>query len=216
LRDVHAVINAATYPPIARRGGFRPIDFFKSPSAVDLDGTRRLLALCEKAGVKYFLHVSIVGLDDASLPYARVKLAGEQLVRESSVSWSVARAMPFYYLLERMLNGLTWLPVWPVPQAIFNPVDTSDLAAYPVECAFRWEPRNAKGDWWTGRPELHSVRSSVSDGSWHGSCDFAGACLAKNSAQNAVRRGAGRTRGAVVVDLAREAVSALLRTGWNR
>jgi uncharacterized protein YbjT (DUF2867 family) len=135
LRDVHTVINAATYSPIARRG-VRLIDFFKSPSAVDVDGTRRLLALCEKAGVKHFLHVSTVGLDDASLPYARVKLAGEQLVRESSVSWSIVRAMPFYYLLERMLNGLTWLPVWPVPQAIFNPVDASDVAAYLVECAF--------------------------------------------------------------------------------
>lgn len=136
LQDVHTVINAATFSPIARRGGFRPIDFFKSPSAVDVDGTRRLLTLSESAGVKHFLHVSIVGIEDASLPYARVKLAGERLVRGSSVPWSVVRAMPFYYLLERMLGGLTWLPMWPVPKAIFNPVDTSDVAAYLVKCAF--------------------------------------------------------------------------------
>jgi uncharacterized protein YbjT (DUF2867 family) len=110
LRNVHTVINAATSSPIARRGAVRPVDFFRSPSTVDVDGTRRLLALSEKAGVRHFLHVSIVGLDDASLPYARVKLAGERLVRGSSLSWSVVRAMPFYYLLERMLAGLTWLP----------------------------------------------------------------------------------------------------------
>jgi uncharacterized protein YbjT (DUF2867 family) len=135
LRDVHTVINAATYSPIARRGAVRAVDFFRSPSGVDVDGTRRLLAQCEKAGIQHFLHVSIVGLDDASLPYARVKLAGERLVRESSLSWSVVRAMPFYYLLERLLDQLRWLPIWPVPTAIFNPVDTSDVAAYLVQCA---------------------------------------------------------------------------------
>lgn len=136
LRGVHTVINAATNSPVAQRGGFRPIDFFRSPSDVDAEGTQRLLDLCQQASVQHFLHVSIVGLDDASLPYARVKLAGERLVRQSALSWSVVRAMPFYYLLERMLADLSWLPAWPVPRTVFNPVDTSDVADHLVRCAF--------------------------------------------------------------------------------
>jgi uncharacterized protein YbjT (DUF2867 family) len=136
LQGVHTVINAATDSPIARRGSIRLVDFFKSPSVVDVAGTERLLALCRKASVRHFLHVSIVGLDDASLPYARVKLAGERLVRSSALSWSVVRAMPFYYLLEKLLAGLAWLPAWPVPATVFNPVDTSDVAKYIVNCAF--------------------------------------------------------------------------------
>ncbi|MEN3349984.1 MAG: hypothetical protein V7632_3619 [Bradyrhizobium sp.] len=136
LQGVDTVINAATLSPIARRGGVRPIDFFKSPSAVDVEGTERLLALSGDAAIRHFLHVSIVGLDDASLPYARVKLAGERLVRSSALSWSVVRAMPFYYLLENMLASLSWLPLWPVPTTVFNPVDTSDVADYLVRCAF--------------------------------------------------------------------------------
>jgi uncharacterized protein YbjT (DUF2867 family) len=137
LEGVHTVINAATYSPIARRGGsIRPMDFFKSPSAVDVEGTELLLTLCREANIQHFLHVSIVGLDEASLPYAHVKLAGEQLVRQSSLPWSVVRAMPFYYLLEGMLAGLAWLPVWLVPSTVFNPVDTSDVADYLVKCAF--------------------------------------------------------------------------------
>jgi nucleoside-diphosphate-sugar epimerase len=132
---VHTVINAATYSPLARRGGVRPVDF-KSPSDVDVQGTQRLLALCHEESVQHFLHVSIVGLDEASLPYARVKLAGEDLVRKSTLSWSLVRATPFYYLLERMLAGLAWLPVWPLPRSVFNPVDTSDVADYLVKCAF--------------------------------------------------------------------------------
>lgn len=136
LQDVHTVINAATFSPIARRGGVKPIDFFRSPSAVDVDGTRRLLEFSTSAKVGHLLHVSIVGLEEASLPYARVKLEGERLVRGSSVSWSIVRATPFYYLLERFLAGLNWLPVWPMPKAVFNPVDTSDVAAYLTQCAF--------------------------------------------------------------------------------
>jgi uncharacterized protein YbjT (DUF2867 family) len=136
LRGAHTVINAATHSPIAERGRIRPVDFFRSPSDVDAEGTRRLLDLCGQASVQHFLHVSIVGLDDASLPYARVKLAGERMVRESTLSWSVVRAMPFYYLLDNMLAGLSWLPVWPVPKTVFNPVDTSDVADYLVKCAF--------------------------------------------------------------------------------
>lgn len=136
LQDVDTVINAATCSPIARRGGIRPVDFFRSPSAVDVEGTERLLALCHEASVQHFLHVSIVGLEDASLPYARVKLAGEHLVRNSPLPWSVVRATPFYYLLESMIAGIAWLPVWPMPTTVFNPVDTSDVADYLVRCAF--------------------------------------------------------------------------------
>ena len=136
LRGVHTVINAATHSPIARRGRIRPVDLFRSPSNVDADGTQRLLDLCQQAPVQHLLHVSIVGLEDASLPYARVKLAGERMVRDWPLPWSVVRATPFYYLLESMLAGLAWLPVWPVPKTVFNPVDTSDVAAYLAHCAF--------------------------------------------------------------------------------
>ncbi len=136
LRDVDTVINAATHSPIARRGSVRPVDFVRSPSAVDVDGTERLLSLCRQQSVRHFLHVSIVGLDEANLPYARVKLAGEQLVRASTLSWSVVRATPFYYLLDKMLAGLAWLPLWPMPTTPFNPVDTTDVADHLVACAF--------------------------------------------------------------------------------
>jgi uncharacterized protein YbjT (DUF2867 family) len=136
IQGVHTVINAATDSPIARRGSVRFADVFSSPSAVDVQGTKLLLALCREMPVQHFLHASIAGLEDASLPYARVKLAGEKLVRDSALSWSVVRAAPFYYLLAKFLAGMSWLPVWPLPTAPFNPVDTADVANYLVQCAF--------------------------------------------------------------------------------
>ncbi|CAN7626885.1 SDR family oxidoreductase [Mesorhizobium sp. LjRoot246] len=129
LRGIDTVIHAATLSPIAKRG-MRLVDFFSSPSSVDVDGTRYLLAAAEHSGVSHFIFVSIVGLEFSRLPYARVKLAGERLVRESSLPWSVIRATPFYYLLAQMLGGLKWLPVWPLPTSPSNPVDTRDVAFY--------------------------------------------------------------------------------------
>ncbi|TPM37370.1 NAD(P)H-binding protein [Mesorhizobium sp. B2-3-4] len=132
LRGVDTVIHAATLSPIARRG-MRLVDFFSSPSSVDIDGTRHLLAAAVRRGVSHFIFVSIVGLEFSTLPYSLVKLAGEQLVRESSLPWSVVQATPFYYLLAQMLGGLKWLPVWPLPTSPTNPADTRDVANYLAE-----------------------------------------------------------------------------------
>jgi uncharacterized protein YbjT (DUF2867 family) len=33
-----------------------------------------------------------------------------------------------------MIKGMRWLPIWPVPNTPFNPVDTSDVASYLAEC----------------------------------------------------------------------------------
>jgi uncharacterized protein YbjT (DUF2867 family) len=136
LAGVTTVVNAATFSPIAQRGGLRLVDFFTSPSAVDVGGTERLLQECRRAGVRHFVHVSIVGLSEgaASLPYNKVKLRGEMMVRQSDVPWSVVRAGPFYYLLARLLASMRWMPWWILPDAVMDAVDTADVATYLIEC----------------------------------------------------------------------------------
>jgi len=135
LDGVTTVINAATFSPIAQRGRIRLVDFFTTPSDVDVDGTSRLVQECRKAKVQHFLHVSIVGLSEAaSLPYNKVKLQGETLVRQSDLPWSVVRAGPFYYLLARLLAGMRWMPWWIMPNAVMDAVDTADVASYLIEC----------------------------------------------------------------------------------
>jgi uncharacterized protein YbjT (DUF2867 family) len=135
LTGVTTVINAATFSPIAQRGGFRLVDFFTTPSAVDVEGTRRLLQECQRARVRHFLHVSIVGLSDAaSLPYNRVKLHGEILVQQSELPWALVRAAPFYYLLARIFSSMRWMPWWILPNAVADVVDTSDVASHLVDC----------------------------------------------------------------------------------
>ena len=133
LKGVSHVVHAATNSPIARRGSIRLHDLWRTPQDVEIDGTQRIIELARHGSVEHFLFVSIVGLEDSRLPYSRAKLAAEQLVRNSSLSWSIVRATPFFYLVERMLDGLHKIPVWPLPAAPFQPVDTRDVADHIVE-----------------------------------------------------------------------------------
>jgi uncharacterized protein YbjT (DUF2867 family) len=110
----------------------RLADLWHSPSVVDLDGTKLALEIAERTWVDHFLYVSIVGLEDSRLPYSRVKLAGEWQVRASAVPWSMVRATPFFYLVERMLDGLSRRPNWLLPNSAFQPVDTRDVAEHIV------------------------------------------------------------------------------------
>lgn len=136
VAGINAVVHAATNSPAAQRGGFQAADFVRSPTDVDIDGTRTLLAAAEREDVQHFVHVSIVGLDEMARinPYSRVKLAAEGVVRDSRVPWSIVRATGFYWLLDRMLRRMTrrrtlWLPADVRMQA----VDSDEFAAFVVE-----------------------------------------------------------------------------------
>lgn len=132
-----AVIHAATNSPAARRGGFRPADFVRSPTDVDIDGTKALLAASERAGVEHFVHVSIVGLAHMAplSPYSRVKLEAEELVRGAAVPWSIVRASQFYWLLDGMLARMSRRSPLLVPAHVrTRPVDADDFARFVVDC----------------------------------------------------------------------------------
>jgi uncharacterized protein YbjT (DUF2867 family) len=132
---IDVVIHAATSSPIAQRGRFRMTDFFRSPTDVDVEGTKTLLRLAERGGVSHFVHVSIVGLEHTRrLPYSRVKLAAEDAVRHSAMPWSIVRATPFYWLLRRLYANMIKGPLLAVPADVHvQPVDSDDFASWVVD-----------------------------------------------------------------------------------
>lgn len=135
VAGVDTVIHAATNSPAAQRGSFRPIDFVRSPTDVDIEGTEALLAAADEAAVQHFVHVSIVGLQHMAKinPYSRVKLAAEELVRESTVPWSIVRATGFYWLLERMLAKMTRRRIVLLPGDVhMQPVASDEFADFVV------------------------------------------------------------------------------------
>src|SRR5215216_5372436 len=137
FRDMDTVIHAATNSPVARRGAFRPLDFFRSPTDVDVEGTSALLQAAKEGSVDHFVHVSIVGLDHMArvTPYSRVKLEAESVVKASALPWSIVRATPFYWLLDRMLAKMTRRPVVLLPTEVHvQPVDSDEFAHFVVAC----------------------------------------------------------------------------------
>lgn len=137
VNGVETVIHAATNSPVAQRGAFRPLDFFRSPTDVDVEGTRALLEAAKKSSVDHFIHVSIVGLEHMARisPYSRVKLEAEQVVKASDVPWSIVRATPFYWLLDRMLAKMTRRSPVLLPASVhMQAVDSDEFARFVAEC----------------------------------------------------------------------------------
>jgi uncharacterized protein YbjT (DUF2867 family) len=122
---------------MAKRGRIQLVDFFRSPTDVDVAGTQALLELAARNNVSHFVHVSIVGLEDTKrLPYSRVKLAAEDAVRRSPVPWSILRATPFYWLLDQFVTNMTKGRLLVVPAELrMQPVDSDDFASWLADCA---------------------------------------------------------------------------------
>lgn len=137
VSGAETVIHAATNSPVARRGTFRPLDFFRSPTDVDVEGTSALLRAAQESAVDHFVHVSIVGLAHMArvTPYSRVKLEAERIVKASGLPWSIVRATPFYWLLDRMLAKMTRWPVVLLPTDVHaQPVDSDEFAHFVAAC----------------------------------------------------------------------------------
>jgi uncharacterized protein YbjT (DUF2867 family) len=101
------------------------------PWAVDVDGTRRMLAVGRSAGLAHALHISIVGIDRIPNPYFEAKLAAEEAVRASGVPFTIWRATQFHTLLDAFLAPLRRGDTAPVLQsrdALYQLIDTSEAA----------------------------------------------------------------------------------------
>lgn len=120
VAGMDAIIHAASATREPRRG-----------SAVDVLGTRRLLAMARDAGVQHVVYVSIVGVDRVAYPYYRTKLAAEAVVRENLVPWSILRATQFHDFMEFLLGGFSRVPgLTAIPVAWqFQPVDAREVAS---------------------------------------------------------------------------------------
>ena len=135
LTGMHTVVHAATNSPAARRGKVRLGDMIRSPSDVDVDATSRLLDAAARTGVAHFCHVSIVGVQQSTLPYMRRKAQAEDLVRGGAVPWSIVGATAFYWLLARMLDTTAHGLMWAVPSNLeMQPGDSAEFAEYLADC----------------------------------------------------------------------------------
>jgi NADH dehydrogenase len=104
--------------------------------AVNVGGTRNLLAEAEVAGVKRFVHVSSLGADQGASVYHASKRQAEELVRRFPGDWLILRPGNVYgpgdevlsYLLQ-VVRAAPAVPVIDGGDQPFQPLHAEDLGA---------------------------------------------------------------------------------------
>ncbi|MFY9294821.1 MAG: SDR family oxidoreductase [Methylorubrum rhodinum] len=144
-------VNALTGEGLAETlfGAEVVIDVSNAPSFEDaavLDfferSGRNLLAAERRAGVKHHVALSIVGTDRLSgNGYFRAKVAQEQLIVASGLSYTTVRATQFFEFVATIAEASVVGDRLVVPDADFQPIATADVAAVLADVAVQ-APRN--------------------------------------------------------------------------
>ena len=108
-----------------------PADFQRA----HVDLTAHILAACQQAGIRRYLHMSALGADsNGPSHYQRSKAAAENLVRQSALDWTIFRPSivfgagdQFLNLFARLQRFLPFLPLAGA-SARFQPVWVEDVA----------------------------------------------------------------------------------------
>lgn len=129
LAGAEGVVHLAAIPRETRGRSFE---------AVNVRGTQRVVAAAEQAGVRRFVHLSVLGVaDDPKLAYLYSKWRGEQAVRTSSLDWVVLRPSLMFGMGDGFFNLVKTTLRWWSPGVVvipgsgdarFQPLSADDLA----------------------------------------------------------------------------------------
>jgi len=86
-----------------------------------VEGTGRLLAAEQQAGVGHHVCISIVGCDQVPMGYYRVKVDQERVVERSPVPWTVVRATQFHELVNGLFTAAAAIGCCPLRACRFSP-----------------------------------------------------------------------------------------------
>ncbi len=107
----------------------------KAARAVLIDGGRRLLDAAQAAGVVHHVCISIVGIEHVPMPYYRVKVEQEELVRASGLPATIVRATQFHTLIAGLFASAARFRVLPGGRARVQPVDPEEVALAVADLA---------------------------------------------------------------------------------
>lgn len=145
-------VNALTGEGIkeALKGADVVVDVSNSPSFEDKAAleffettTRNLLKAEEEAGVKHHVALSVVGTDRLSdSGYFRAKLSQENLIRSSSIPYTIVRATQFFEFLNSIRESCVIDDIIHVPEAYIQPIAADDVVDALLEVTLA-KPANA-------------------------------------------------------------------------
>jgi uncharacterized protein YbjT (DUF2867 family) len=129
LAGVEAVVHLAAIPRDSNGG--------RQLLAVNLDGTRNLVAAMQASGVMRLVHLGALGVEDREeLHYAKSKARAERAVRESGLDWTILKPSLLFGPGDGFFNIVADLVrlspgIVPVPgngASRFQPLHVGDLA----------------------------------------------------------------------------------------
>jgi uncharacterized protein YbjT (DUF2867 family) len=119
------------------------VDVSNSPSFDDKavmeffrTSTGNLLKAAKAAGVKHLVALSVVGTERLQASgYFRAKLAQEQLIRASSVPWTIVHSTQFFEFIPRITKDGTEGDTVRLSPALMQPILSDDVAAALADVA---------------------------------------------------------------------------------
>ena len=134
-----AGINSVTGEGLADalKGASAAVDVTNSPSWEDAavlsffeTSTRNLLKFEAEAGVRHHVALSVVGTERLlESGFFRAKLAQENLIKASSIPYSIVRATQFFEFVEKIADISTEGNIVRLPPALIQPMAADDVAS---------------------------------------------------------------------------------------
>jgi uncharacterized protein YbjT (DUF2867 family) len=131
-------VNTLTGEGLAEvlQGASVVVDVSNSPSFADAavmefftTSTRNLLKYAAAAAVKHYVALSVVGTERLSESgYFRAKTAQEQLIKESSMPYSIVHATQFFEFIKRIADDATEGTTVRLPPILIQPMAADDVA----------------------------------------------------------------------------------------
>lgn len=162
LAGVDAIVHLVALP--------RDRDDGASLRLVNTEGTRNLVVAARSAGVRRFLHLAAMGVeDDPELHYASSKARAEAIVRASGLDWTILKPSLLFGPRDGFFNILADLVrispgIVPVPgsgSSRFQPLAVGDLVRI-VEAALR-DPATIGGEYLLGGPRHWTYREITAE-----------------------------------------------------
>lgn len=100
-----------------------------------VQGSRRLLAAEQDAGVGHHVCVSIVGCDQVAMGYYRIKTEQENVVEHGPVPWTIVQATQFHELADAALAAAGRWHVIPVPAIRLQTIAAAEAALTVADVA---------------------------------------------------------------------------------
>ncbi|CAM03812.1 uncharacterized protein YbjT (DUF2867 family) [Saccharopolyspora erythraea NRRL 2338] len=125
VADADAVINLANSPTFDEAS----LAFFRT-------SMENLLAASEKVGVRHFVVLSIVGVDQVpELDYYRAKVLQEDLLKAGPIPYSIVRATQFMEFMDATLSMTTEGDTVRLPRTPIQPIAAADVSRFVAEVA---------------------------------------------------------------------------------